>query len=93
MAGTMVSEGVIYPFDHFNNKAPFVALAAKQIFSMVSVLLSSKTHACIAQLSAIDSAGVTYATTTKWAKDFGVICMTPGNMFFHAEELWGTSKG
>ena len=92
MAGTMASEGIIYPFQHFYKTQPFMELAHRHNFSIVSLLPATKSQACIAQLSAIDDATITNAITTKWASDFGVICMTPGNMFFHADVLWGDKQ-
>lgn len=88
MAGTIVSENVIYPFEHFYKKEPFAQFAAQYNFSIADAVPTTRSQACIAQLSAIDSATPSYDTVQQWSKAYGVVCMTPGNMFFHPSGLW-----
>lgn len=88
MTRTMATDGTIFPFEHFYRKESFLELAKHFNFSIVTHLPPLKSHACIAQLSALDDAIITREIAQDWAAKFGVICMTPGNMFFHPTVLW-----
>ena len=92
MTQTMATEGTIFPFTHFYRKEPFETLAKQFNFSIVTHLPPLKSQACIAQLSALDDASISRELVQNWAQKFGVICVSPGNIFFHPTVLWDTSK-
>lgn len=51
-----------------------------------------KSQACVAQLSALDDATLSRELIQSWVEKFGVICVSPGNIFFHPTSLWDSQK-